>query len=424
MELDTTSASVIVAVTSSASPYIADLPQLLALPPGFEHRLRYKPRWVAPDLRSEIAYRKGDLTGARVLVLFHSVERGALLPVRWGRLSNIEQVGPFVHVRLCMGGFALLSEAVDSTSHPPSRFQSACYPDQRARIAAAYGEVGRTVLGIESVVAGAKLPEEVFFTRRRVPEALLVESNTAASDPLENSRSWAEVATAVVDEPRLAGRPLFYVAGFQDDDGGYADTKPSRTNSMDESPGALPSACSQAFALMEGQRYRLRVVQWAEPSEHRPLAQQRAVANSESQAPPDCPPVADAEDEALVEGRAFRVTAEVSPRILEVEGASDLVLGRYDVLETSLVAGRPGSAELTLREDSVRRADRLSLRIPIQVAPDWKRLLRWAGAGGLGVGVAIWGSQKQGGFGFAVAAVGATIVSVALEGLFRRKAAS
>src|SRR5258708_37774647 len=85
----------LVAITSSVTPYIYDLPQLMSLPSGFEFRFRYRPLWI----EERVLQRPSDFVMGTITILFHSLDRKCLIPMRRGIVTNIETIGPFVYVQ-------------------------------------------------------------------------------------------------------------------------------------------------------------------------------------------------------------------------------------------------------------------------------------------------------------------------------------
>src|SRR5258708_2107356 len=68
----------LIAVTSSALPYLYDVPHLLSLPDGFEFRFRYRRQWIDPPLLNAIEARPRAFERMPFIILFHSLETGVL----------------------------------------------------------------------------------------------------------------------------------------------------------------------------------------------------------------------------------------------------------------------------------------------------------------------------------------------------------
>jgi len=113
----------------------------------------------------------------------------------------------------------------------------------------------------------------------------------------------------MMEEPDLSDVPLFYLQGILDRKGKMAATKEMKN---DFAKGGLSGS---GYQVVSGERYRLQVLEWR--LEESP-------------------------------GRAQRLVCETDPSLLTLEGKSDWVLGKYDVLEYAIRAGSPGYGEMTL----------------------------------------------------------------------------
>jgi hypothetical protein len=112
-------------------------------------------------------------------------------------------------------------------------------------------------------------------------------------------------------EKRLSRIPMFHLLGFRKKNERFVAPSPIGGR-YTVSKGRV-----HGFRLREGSRYRLRLLEWCESAD-------------------DSSPAA-------------KVTANVSPEVLTLEGASNLVVGKYDVLEFAFAARKPGYSELAIR---------------------------------------------------------------------------
>lgn len=347
---------VLVAITSSTSPYLLDLPRVLSLPPGFEFRFRYRYRWTSQEVQQETVSSASALVGNRMLLMFHSVKR-VLVPIRWATVVGTERVGPFLHVRFRVQGFAVVGHRDGCEPEPPPWATSA----NRGTHADMYARAGVQVVGQPDWPALDRLPDGAYLAHREVPDAITESPTGASVEPLSHSRAWARVAAAIVDDPALKGTPLFYVVGFEDSKLAYA----SPQSVIEPRRWGLrlvrrPTLALRAFGLTEGLRYRLRVAQWSEQ----------------------------------MSTNSVRVTTQVSPPVLLQEGASDTVVGAYDVLEYSFVATRTGSGELSIGAEALTKMEaggvQFRVRVPVTVGRNWLQVCAILFLTGGGIYLAAW----------------------------------
>jgi hypothetical protein len=130
----------------------------------------------------------------------------------------------------------------------------------------------------------------------------------------------------------------------------------------------------QGFRLVERQRYSLRIIEWAEPPNRQTLLPQVRI-------------------QCLFDGNT-----------LELEGASNLVVGRYDTLEFSFSTRRPGHIELAIRAEPLRansQPARKSGRATSSLsAPTW-RWMSWPAILALRIPIKVSYSKRRM-FGFGV----------------------
>lgn len=248
----------LVAVTGSQRPYIFDLPQLLSLPDGFEFRFRYHRIWVADDLEQELASlrnRKGIkpsrtmLAGETLFLVFHSQEQKRLAPVRRCTVIGIEPFGPMVFVRFRVGPVVRVSgEVVAAASSDASRVS------ENARL----NDQATKMLGLTDYDLSQPLPRGSYLRRSTVPSVEGEWANVPAGRVMDEVEAWASVAALLQREPQLHQVPFFRLIGFQQKDGEHRDPEDisrSFTVSTENTKG---------FKLIEGERYRLRLLEWCE----------------------------------------------------------------------------------------------------------------------------------------------------------------
>lgn len=301
----------LVAVTGSRAPYIYDLPQLLSLPDGFEFRFRYFPVWVADELTSKLqSYRaERDLqlrqkvfAGEPLVLLFHSQELKRLLPLRLCTIISLEGVGPLVFLRFRLGPLAHVSE--DVIAADPPEVARASESDRLNRDAVSW-------LGLGAHDLSTPLPKGMYLRRAAAAPPPVYWVSIRATDTETDAAAWAAMAALLQGEPQLKRIPLFKLIGFQRKDGSYrkpVEIKRTFTVSPENTKG---------FKLTEGERYRLRVLEWCE-----------TIRGGDPGA---------------------AVSATVPAGLVSLEGSSNLVVGKYDVLEFTCMARKPGYGELAIR---------------------------------------------------------------------------
>ncbi len=372
----------LVAVTGSQRPYIFDLPHLLSLPDGFEFRFRYQRKWVADDLKgsleqlrwySRIRDSEKILAGRTLVLVYHSQEQKRLVPVRQCTVIAIELLGPMVFVRFRVGPIVRVSEVLVSS---PSNI------DAQARESARLTELGTRMLDLP---LGRDLSKPL-------PEGFYLRSSAAVLDdgdwkPLagqfpDDVAAWASLAALLQTEPHLYRVPFFRLMGFQRKDGTYRDPEDIKR------AFTVSTKSTRGFRLVEGERYRLRLLEWCETNK------------------------------GTVPGAT--VTATVAQDLIFLEGASNVIVGKYDVLEFACVARRPGYGEVAIRVDppadeapSGSPLDRwnsisasggtagapwpffYAARVPIHVRHNRCRVMLLGIIGVLGIGLYVWGPAVQ-----------------------------
>ena len=302
-----------VAVTGSQDPYVFDLPHVLSLPPGFEFRFRYRHKWVSKAVHTKLKKDAKSFYAQELILCFHSQESRRVIPIRRCQVISVEEIGPVIFLRFSVGAFPQLEfETAGSTDPKPS----AASMDKLAML-------GRALLGLDaSVDLSQPLPRELYLCEAKSQTAVpwCETGETEESDDharqTARARAWASLVAALGGEPSLHGVPLFHLLGFDREDGAPLPSEPIKNKfSMSKTP-------IHGFELTEGERYRLRLLEWCDHKEGEPQP-------------------------------AFRVNCEFANVGLDLEGASNLVVGRYDVLEYTLIGERPGYGEILIRAEAL-----------------------------------------------------------------------
>ena len=252
------------------------------------------------------------------MLFFHSQETKRIIPLRRCSIISVENLGPLVFLRFRVGDFIQLESAIPGSIDPQPRAGAA---DELSKTALDFvGNLG----GSASLDLSQSLPEGAYF--RPAKASCSAFSWITESGVRELASAWASLITILQNEPNLMGIPMFYLLGFQQEDGEFVSPR-SIKNRFSDTRQPI-----QGFRLVERDRYRLRILQWHEPPQKEPskLSPEPALA-------PDYQPV--------------RVNCTVNQDSLLLEGASNLVVGRYDVLELTFLARRHGYSELTLRAE-------------------------------------------------------------------------
>lgn len=321
----------LIAVTGSDKPYIYDLPHMLSLPPGFEFRFRYRPAWVERVLGTEIAANPGALRGRTVIVVFHSASQRRLIPVRRCRVVSLEAVGAIIYLRFRVEEFMRVPR--DDLMAGPAPAASAL--DDLQKVAASlFGEDlgGKDLaerLGDGFYLRVAKgddpWPRGSWLKRLACPR----QYRTAPAE------EWAVLAQLLGTESILWDVPMFYLLGFQRQDGGYARAgRLLRRSANVKVEWWQLCPLMHANKLVEGERYRLRLLEWCTPRDD------------------THPPV-------------VNVTCKFDDRMMQLESAASLVVGKYDIIEFSILAKQPGFGYLEVRADPDGN---------VPTPPDWPRL--------------------------------------------------
>lgn len=300
----------LVVVTGSQQPYIFDLPHLLSLPKGFEFRFRYRHSWIEDGLRKDIEF-PDRVAGRRVLILYHSQESRRILPIRQGEIISIEKLGHMVLVRFRVGFFSKIELDLERYKYPKDPES----PDPIAAVAAGVlssrsKEILGPIDGKEDFNLADALPSGWYL---RVSKTF---DDAKHWDSGDVPTAWARTIAVLQNEKNLFGIPFFHVLGFRDEEGRIVEPR-AIANRFSTSREPI-----HGFALQQSERYRMRVLEWCE----RPMS---------APAP------------------RIRINCDFDKTLLALEGASNLVVGRYDVIEHTFFAQRTGFGELSLRADSL-----------------------------------------------------------------------
>lgn len=365
----------LLAVTGSQRPYVFDLPHLLSLPEGFEFRFRYRHAWIEPELVRELARNATGFSGREVIILFHSQESRRIVPIRKGTIIGLEDLGPMILFRFRVGPFVKtdfdLTNYVTPEAHDPAVVRAAS--DLSARAKQFLGPID----GKEDYDLSRSLPSGWYLR-----EALLW-SNSNDWDHGDMPTAWARTVAILHGDSHLMGIPFFYLLGFRTEAG--ATVKPSAIENR-FSPGREPI---HGFSLQELERYRMRVLEWCERPKTAPQPR-------------------------------VRLNCDFNESHLALEGASNLVVGRYDVVEFTFTAQQSGYSEVALRADNLEddhkgkeerdsAADKhapakprvpsaawadwptiFAARVPVVVKPKARKFITAALATVIGLGIYIW----------------------------------
>lgn len=308
----------LIAVTGSQQPYIFDLPHLLSLPNGFEFRFRYRHRWIEKGILRNIKLphllRERDL-----IICFHSQESRLILPIRTAKIISVEDIGPMVLLRFRVAKFAKVDLDLTMYHYPDD-------PDNPDPIAAKAREylAARAQGQLGVIPAKGSQPPNVIShdMSKSLPDGWYLRESQQALDQDEwdpegdTSSAWTRLVAVLQSERNLFGVPFFHVLGFRNEIG--ETVAPSGVANR-FSPGHEEI---YGFKLSESERYRMRVLEWCE----RPW-----------NAPPP----------------RIRLSCDYDKTQLSLEGSSNLIAGRYDVVEHTFVAQRAGYSEVVLRAESL-----------------------------------------------------------------------
>lgn len=288
----------LVAITGSTRPYIFDLPLLLSLPTDFEFRFRYRHQWVEPAVRNAEAS-----WGDRELFLyFHCVDTGTLIPIRRGTVIKLESIGPMLFLRFRAG--ELVGPEVDLKEVFGTPLKEMI--DQRR---ASLTAEAREHTGITASLNDL-LPNGSYLFSPSVQASGIWSTGSKIS----SADRWAHLVALLQPSPSLLGIPFFHILGFEREDATLVPSKAIRNRCAMRSLQKV-----HGYELIEGDRYRLRIAQWAEPPSERL--------------------------------QAARVECVFDTASLRLEGSSGRVVGRYDILEYAVRALVSSEFEVALRAE-------------------------------------------------------------------------
>jgi hypothetical protein len=306
----------LVAVTGSQPPYLYDLPQLLSLPQGFEFRFRYRRSWAQEELR-----KKDDIDhkGRDLFLLFHSQETGRVIPLRRAKIIQIEPAGPLLFVRFRLLDYAKIDLDLDQYSFPkPS--------DPEATMTCAHvmasphpqAAVASTALAARALALLGDVTRDSKFKTFNDPLPsgwYLREAGTPQVDAAlweAGHEAWARLVAVMHGEKHLCGVPFFHVLHLRTDKHvPVAVVEPASV----ENRGSLTREDIHGFSLTQNERYCLRILEWCERPQGAPHPR-------------------------------IRLKCEFNEDQLTLEGSSSLVVGRYDIVEFTFKASRPGFSEV------------------------------------------------------------------------------
>lgn len=292
----------LVTITGSQKPYICDLPHLMSLPVGFEFRFRYRHRWVDNSILEATANDRHAYAGRQIIIIFHSQDSRRVIPIRVATILAVESVGPMIFVRFRVGPFFKvgLDIAKYSSSEPDSSVAAGEKLVRRAT----------EILGIED-------RPDVLDLSGPLPAGWYLRSSSSdvSDDELDSDSAvaaWARMVAILHCEPSLTGIPFFFLMGFRSEDGTVIEPH-SIQNRFSPTREAI-----NGFELRESTRYRMRVAEWCESPKE-------------------------------VEQRPVLINCEYDKTQFALEGSSNLVVGRYDVIEFTFSCLQSGYSEMALR---------------------------------------------------------------------------
>ena len=307
----------LLAVTGSQRPYLFDLPQLLSLPEGFEFRFRYRHTWVDPAIVRQLVDGETNLAGREAIILFHSQMSRRIVPIRRGTIIGLEELGPMILLRFRVGPFARIKLDLSRYTGPSPGEKM---PGAEASLAAtALLERAKALLGSveqdDSFDLSQPLPRGSYLREAAKP------SDPGDWDPGDAAAAWARMIAVLNEDHCLLGVPFFFLLGFRTETG--TTVKPS----VVENRFSFGREAIHGFGLQEFERYRMRVIEWCERPRTAPEPR-------------------------------VRLKCQFQEAHLALEGASDLVVGRYDVVEFTFSARQPGYSEVGLSADRVDMDDK------------------------------------------------------------------
>jgi len=103
-------------ISNSVRPYGYEINNILALPPGFRYRSRYRRHWVRVDRPVE------RLPGTNGLVILRCYEDGRLFPIRKIYVETARKVGDILYVEYLLRDWIKLSSSQDRRRRQVDRF--------------------------------------------------------------------------------------------------------------------------------------------------------------------------------------------------------------------------------------------------------------------------------------------------------------
>jgi hypothetical protein len=326
----------LIAVTGSDRPYVFDLPQVLSLPPGLEFRFRYRADWIDREVLDALSRTKGGLAGDDLWLFFHSRMTKRLLPLRRCKVVKLERLGPVYYLRFRVGEFPCWKRfprpapppraVVEDDTQPPAAEDNspreahdhATCP--RCIQADAVTEEARKLILASKRHLARRLPDGRYLCFGKNEGSALEwhPKDESPEAPMIVSRHWGDAIDLLAHgEPELWGVPLFYLLGFQGaDQDAWLNAAPLHSTRT--------SLATHGYELVQGKRYRMRVVEWRQ----------------------------DRPEHSLV-----KINCVFDPEVLRLEGSWDLVVGKYDVPEFTFSALRRGYSEVAIATSPLPAVD-------------------------------------------------------------------
>jgi hypothetical protein len=110
-------------IVDAVRPYAYEINNILALPPGFGYRCRYRQRRVRVDHPAE------RLAGTHGLVILRSFEDGRLFPVRKIHVDKARKVGDIVYIQYTLRDWVKLSSSQEERQRQIDHFNELVSPN-------------------------------------------------------------------------------------------------------------------------------------------------------------------------------------------------------------------------------------------------------------------------------------------------------
>lgn len=230
-------------IIGSQTPYCYDFNEILGLPEGFTYRNRFHVKWIDPSLvpsLRDFAFSPLGEAEARVLLVLRDADKNSLIPVRWGTITSVQQVGVVAYFEYALGDLVYYDADPDVATK------------QIAANTEAFRGAHPWLPGKERKPLDEREPS-VFLSR------VGYNFTTASSSDLE---AWGNLAGAVT------------AAAV------FADTEFLKIVSLEDSAGAEAPIQNNGFLVNPKETYRLKVFQTVPNPSGAPLKTHSIKCNS------------------------------------------------------------------------------------------------------------------------------------------------